>query len=634
VNGEPATIVGVMPDKFLFPENQQLWVPLKPDPLKFERGRGPTSEVFGRLRAGVTIDDAMSELTTISKRLEAEHPATNKDLRPVIKPFTEEYIGDEPRVLLFTMLGAVFFVLLIACTNVANLLLGRAILRSKEVGIRTALGANRWRLITQFLTEALVLSLVGAALGVALGWIGIRLFNNSIASTQPPFWIDIRLDGVALLFVLALTILTALISGTIPALQASRRDVTDVLKDESRGASSFRLGRISRALVIFEMALSCGLLVAAGLTIKSVVKLRNVDLGFPTDHLFTTRVVLDEKNYADSIKVVQFYDKVVQGVAQIPDVETVTVATSLPGLGEGNWSFGIEGTAYERDQDYPTAPRAAVMPNYFATLGIKALEGRLLTDADRIDAMPVAVVNKSFVSRYFNGQSPLGRRIRFGVSTSKAPWVTIVGVVNDAQLGDLEPPRRHDAIYVPFAQNSQRFMNVIARTRGEPMAISAAVRNLVTSIDADIPIYFTDTLMGRIAQETWFYRVFGVLFMVFGFAALLLASIGLYAVMAFSVSQRTREVGIRMAIGAQARDVLAMILRQGLLQVGIGMLLGLAIAAGVGHLLTIILFDVQPRDPFVFGSIILVLTLTAVAACLVPARRATAVDPLEALRYE
>lgn len=632
-NGRPFTIVGVMAPQFRFPFQQQIWLPHQLDPLKTTRGQGMTLEVFGRLRPGVSLEQARTEMQAITQRLEREYPQSNRDIRAVLKPFTEEYVGDEPRTLLLTMLGAVFFVLLIACTNVANLLLGRAILRSKEVGIRSALGASRGRLITQFLTEALVLSAAGAVLGLGIAYVGIRLFNNAIVAADPPSWIVIKLDAVALTFTLGVTLLTTLFAGTIPALQAARAQLTDVLKDESRGASSFRLGRISRALVVFEIALSCGLLVAAGLTIKSVVKLRNVDLGFTTSNLFTARVGLDEAGYAQTDQQLRFFEDLHQRLTALPGTRSVTLASSLPGLGEGDVPFAVEGTTYDRDQDYPGAGRTAIMPGYFATLGLEVLEGRDINSQDRANGLPVVLVNRSFALKLFPNQSAVGRRIRIGTSQSSQPWMTIVGVVPDASPRSLDDDAR-EAIYVPFAQQPQRFMSVMARTTGEPMGITAAVRKTVTAVDTDMPIYFTQTLMDAIATETWFYRVFGALFIIFGFVALLLAAIGLYAVMAFSVSQRTREVGIRMAIGAQARDVLSMILRQGFAQVALGMGLGLALAALVSRMLSIILFDVQPRDPFVFGTIILVLVMTALLACFIPARRATAVHPLEALRSE
>jgi putative ABC transport system permease protein len=634
VNGTPATIVGVMPEKFLFPENQEIWLPLRIDPLKFKRREGETLEVVGRLRPGQSIDDAALELISISKRMELENPVTNKNIRPVLKPFTDEYIGAEPRALLFTMLGAVVLVLLIACTNVANLLLGRAVLRSKEVGIRTALGASRWRLVTQFLTEALVLSLAGAALGTGIAFVGTRLFNNAIASAQPPFWIAIQVDGVALGFVLLLALVSSLFAGAIPALQASRSQVTDVLKDESRGASSFRLGRISRALVVFEIALSCALLVAAGLTIKSVVQLRNIDLGFDAENLFTARIGLPTGMYDDAARQRLFFEQVLTKVSAEPGVRSATLATGIPGTGDvGRWTFALEGVSYAREQDQPSANRTAIGANYFETLGLKPTAGRLFNEADRMGALPVVIVNRSFVQKYFANQDPLGRRMRVGGSRSSEPWLTIVGVVPDATAGDPDN-KEPDAYYVPFAQYPARFMSIIARTAAQPMTITNGVRELVNAVDSDVAMYFPQTLREAIGRETWFYNVFGVLFMIFGFAALLLASIGLYAVMAFSVSQRTREVGIRMAIGAQAGDVLRMILRQGLLQVTIGMVIGLALAAFVSNLLTIILFNVQPRDPSIFGSIVFVLSTTALLACLLPARRATRVDPLEALRYE
>jgi putative ABC transport system permease protein len=632
-NGEPMTIVGVMPEKFRFPFQQQIWLPLRLDPLKTKRGQGTTLEVFGRLRPGVSLAQATTDLNAIAARLEQAYPESNKDIRAVLKPFTREYIGDEPRTLLWTMMGAVFFVLLIACINVANLLLGRAILRTKEVGIRTALGASRWRVITQFLTEALVLSTAGALLGMGVAHVSIRFFNSAISISEPPYWLVFRLDAVALAFVLAITLLTTVLSGLIPAWQAARARVTDVLKDESRGASSFRLGRISRALVVFEMALSCGLLVAAGLTIKSVVKLRNLDFGFQADNLFTARIGLDEFRYPDTARQLSFFEDLAPRLSALLGTQSVTLASALPGASDGNWTFALEGTTYEREQDFPSASRVAIQPGYFQALGLQILEGRDLNSLDRTGALPVVVVNRAFARKYFANQSALGRRIRLGGRQSQQPWLTIVGIVPDAFPAKLNDDRA-EGMYVPFAQHPQRFMSVVARTLGEPMTITNAVRDAVTSIDSDVPIYFTRTLRTAIAAETWFYRVFGVLFMIFGLIALLLAAIGLYAVMAFSVSQRTREVGIRMAIGAQARDVLGMILRQGLLQVSLGMILGLGLAWLLSLGLNIILFDVKPHDPVIFTVVVFLLSATAMLACLVPARRATAVHPLEALRGE
>jgi hypothetical protein len=425
-----------------------------------------------------------------------------------------------------------------ACANVANLLLSQAALRVKEVGIRSALGASKARLVLQFLAEPLALALVGATLGVGVAWVGIRLFNDAIASTNPPFWLEFKVDPPVLLFVLGVTLFSTLASGVLPALRAASGNTGEILKDESRGASSFRLGRISRALVVFEIALSCGLLVAAGLMIKSVAKLRTIDFGFATEQVFTARVGLPESDYPEEADQVRFFDELQKRLSALPAVESVALSDALPGVGSAWGPLAVEGAAYATERDYPNSHRVVVGPGSFQAFGTSLLQGRDFGAQDREGSLPVAIV------------------------------------------------------------------------------------------------YFVDTLAGRIAQNTWFYRVFGTIFMVMGFVALFLAAIGLYGVMAFSVSRRTREMGVRMALGAQARDVVGLVLRQGAFQLVVGLALGLVLAAGAAQLLAIILFQVQPRDPGVFASIVGVLTLTGVLASWIPARRATRVDPMVALRTD
>ncbi len=631
VNGEPATIAGVMPEDFLFPFNQQVWVPLRLDPVELKRGEGTTLEVLGRLRDGVTIDRAMVEMSGITQRLAAEYPQTNEGISPIIKPFTEEYIGEEPINMLYTMLGAVFFVLLIACANVANLLMSRAATRTKEVGIRTALGASKMRIVAQFMAEALLLAAAGALLGLLLAWTGVRIFNAAIADTNPPYWIDIRIDSAAILFALAVTGIAALISGAIPAYHAARANVNEILKDESRGSSSFRLGRMSKAIVVFEIALSCGLLIGAGLMIKSVTQLKTIDLNFPTQ-IFTARVALMEAAYPDSIARENMQRELLQRLQQMPELESATLLTALPGLGSGGPEVRIEGVEYDLEGELPFVRGNTIAPNYFETFQVALLEGRAFGDQDRMDAPPVAIVNQSFATKFFSGDSPIGRRMRFGREID-APWITVVGVVPDMFEGGLDNDVR-EAVDTPLAQAPPQFFSIAARTRGEPLAVTQQVRGVVNAIDADLPIYFVRTLQDAIDRSYWFYSVFGVLFMVFGGAALFLAGVGLYGVMATSVAQRTREVGVRMALGAQARDVLTMVLRQGMVQIAIGIALGLGIAAALGNLLAIVLYEVNPRDPVVFASIITFLVAAALFACFVPARRATRVDPNIALRAE
>jgi predicted permease len=634
VNGAPYTVIGVMPEGFAFPNNDKIWVPLQTDPLATPRGQGQLLQVAGKLKPGVSLDQATVDLTTISKRLAAAYPEADSAFTARINPFVDSYIGPQPRQLLFTMLGAVFFVLLIACANVANLLLDRAAHRTKEVGIRTALGASRSAVVRQFLAESLILSLAATVLGIAFAHFGIVAFNSAITVTNIPFFIDIRLHPAVLGFTIVVAVLTTLISGAIPAYQSSRADLNEILKDESRGASSFRIGRISKALVMFEIALSCGLLVAAGLTIKSVVNMQTMDPGFTTKDVFTARVGFPA-TYTDTLAQWRFFDQVVDRVAAMPGVKAAAVSSGLPAArqGLGGNTFAIEGQTYLKDKDYPNSSWASVTPNFFSVLQTPVLQGRAFSSADRVDALPVAIVNRAFVDKYFKGGNPLGRRIRLGGAKSTQPWLTIVGVVNNMFTGDQDNPMS-PVMFQPFAQARSAFVYISARTAGPPLALTQGVRDIVSSLDNDIPLYWVLTLDDAIAQSLWFVRVFGIMFMIFGLAALFLASVGLYAVMAFSVSRRTREVGIRMALGARGADVVRLILSQGALQLGVGMTVGIAFALGISQLLKIILFQVQPRDPMIFGGVAGVLILVGIVACLVPARRATRVDPLVALRAD
>jgi putative ABC transport system permease protein len=626
------TIVGVMPDRYWFPDDGALWLPLQLDPLTLKRGEGQHVSMVGKLRPDVSIDAANADLNTIARRLATDHKEQNEGISANVVPFIDGQMGPEPRQLLYTMLGAVFFVLLIACANVANLLLDRAAHRTKEVGIRTALGASRLAVVRQFLVEAMVLAAAGAALGVTAAHFGIQAFNRAIVDTNPPSFIDIRLHPPVLLFAIGTALLATLASGLLPALQASRSDINEVLKDDSRGASSFRVGRLSRALVIFEIALSCGLLVAAGLMIKSVTKIRNIDTGFATTNVFTARVGFPA-TYTDTGEQRRFFDDLQQRLTTIPGVSAASLSSQLPGVGIGETNVAIEGKTYAKDIDYPRSPNMTVSPGYFETFAIRVLQGRVFTSADRADAVPTAVVNQAFAAKYYAGTDPIGRRVRFGGTNSKAPWLTIVGIVPNTYSGDperLRPP----IIYVPLAQHHTNFISIAVRTAGPPMAITPQVREVVSSLNRDIPIYFVYSMTEAIARPLWFIRVFGTMFMLFGVVALFLAGVGLYAVMAFSVSRRTREVGIRMALGAEPGHVLSMVLRQGLVQLGIGMTVGLALATGVSQLMKIVLFDVQPRDPAIFGLVVSVLSIAGLLACVIPARRATQVDPLTALRAD
>jgi predicted permease len=632
VNGQPFTIVGVLPEKYTFPDNADIWLPLQEDPLVTKRNEGQSLNVMGMLKPGTTVDQAALDFASISKQLATEFKATNENYTADVKGFVDSFIGPEPHQLLYSMLGAVFLVLLIACANVANLLLDRAAHKTKEVGIRTALGASRGAVIRQFLTESFVLSAGGAIGGTALAYGAITLFNRALADTQPPFFIDIRLHPPVLAFVILLALVSTLFSGAIPAIQSSRSDINEVLKDENRGSSSLKMGRMSRALVVFEIAVSCGLLVASGLMIKSVTKLKTMDPGFRTQNVFTARIGFPA-GYSDTTAQRQMIVQLRENLAALPGVKGTALASNLPGTGSGDSEVMIEGKSYAAARDVPTSRWYAVTDGFFETIDAKLLEGRGINASDRVNAAPVAVVNKAFAEKYFPGTNAIGRRIRIGGLTSAEQWMTIVGVAPTMFSGDASHPRV-PLYYAPLSQHHSSFVNIIMQTAGPPMNVTQQVRQSVAQLNADIPIYWVYSMDEALARPLWYIRVFGTMFMIFGGIALFLAAIGLYAVMSFSVSRRAKEVGIRMALGAQAGQVIRMIFRQGALQLALGITLGLGLAAIIGQATSVVLFDVQPRDPQVFGGVVVVLAITGMLACLLPARRATRVDPLTALRSQ
>jgi predicted permease len=630
-NGQPYTVVGVMPPNFTYPDRQAIWMPLQIDATKLERGSGPGLMLIARLRHGVSLDAANTDVAGIARRMATEYKTSNESISASARPILESEIGPQPRRLLWTMLGVVSFVLLIACANVANLLLDRAAHRTKEVGIRTALGASRLAVVRQFLSEALVLAAIGAALGAGVAQVGVMLFNRAIVDTDPPFWLDIRLHPPVLLFVAATALVACLFSGAIPAYQASRADINEILKDESRGASSFRIGRLSRALVVFEISLSCGLLIASGLMAKSIIKLRTLDPGIATENILTARVGFPETQ-TDTAAQTRFFEALAPRLAALPGVQAVSLTSRIPATCCGGSSFEIEGKQYEKERDYPSTQTLTVSDGFFPTFRVAALQGRVFSTDDKAESVPVVVVNQSFARKHFAAENPIGRRIRLGGAKSTQPWRTVVGVIPDIFTGDPSNPR--DAgILIPLAQNRQRFASIAIRAPNA-MGLTPQVRAAVASLDPDVPIFSVSSMSETVERSVWHVRVFGGLFMVFGVAALLLAAIGLYAVMAFSVSRRVREVGIRIALGARTSDVLRLVFRQGIVQLAIGLTLGLGLGALVSQGIGALLFEVQPRDPVTFAGVVSLLTAAGLLACYIPARRAAKVDPLSAMRTE
>lgn len=635
-NGVVRSVIGVMPAEFAFPFRESIWLPLSIDPVAQPRGSGPGYAVIGRLERGVSVTDARTQAAAIAAQLEREFPSTNRGIGADVMPYTKTILGPEIFALLYTMLGAGIGVLLIACVNVSNLLLARASLRNREVAVRIALGAARNRVVRQHLTEVLVLATAGGSLGVLLSAGGIRWFTRAVSINPPPFWMTFALDGRVMVFVLGLIVLASLFAGALPAMYAARVDAGAALKDDSRSSTSARLGRFSSGLVVAELAVSCGLLIAAGLMIKSVVQLKNVPMPFAVQNVLTARVDLPRDRYADSPASIRFFEQLLPRLQAIAGVEAATLSDGLPAAGNGVVPVQIQGTAYPQAPDYPLAREGIVTPGYFDTFQTRLVSGREFTAADISTSQPVAIINESFARTLFPDVNPMGRQIKRSRPNSQEPWLTIVGIVPDLLMEGIGNNNASPVgYYIPISQSDvANGVRLAVRTRGDPAAMTSFLRSAVTSLDHDLAIYEVSTMQRVIDRQTWFYRVFGTFFMTFGVCALLLAAAGLYGVMSFAVTQRTREMGVRSALGAQGTSLILLVMRRSVVQLVIGLFLGLAIALLASGALQPVLYHVHPRDTIVFAGVVATLALSSLLASFLPARRVTKIDPVAALVVE
>ena len=636
VNGVHRSVVGVMPEQFAFPIREQLWTPLVLNPHAKPRGQGESHQVIARLKPGVTLREAKTQAAAVAAQLANEFPATNRGIGGDVVPYALTEVGPEIYALLYTMLGAGVGVLLIACVNVSNLLVARASLRRREVAVRMALGAARHRVIRQHLTEVLVLAAFGAGLGILISIAGMRWFVQQMSVQPPPFWMTFGLDYRVMLFVLGLIVLASLCAGALPALHAARVNAGSALKDDSRSSTSGRLGRFSSALVVAELAVSCGLLIAAGLMIKSVTQLKNVQMPFAIDSILTARVTLPESRYPNPAASVRFYEQLLPQLQAIPGVQSATLSDGLPAAGNGSIPVQIEGKAYSQASDYPLAREGIVTAGYFETFQVKVMRGREFTMSELSSSPPVAIVNESFARTHFPGQDALGRQFKRIKPAGTEPWLTVVGIVPDLLMQGIGNNNASPVgYYIPIAQSDVgNGVRMAVRTHGDPTAVTALVRDAVTSLDADLAIYEIDPLRRVIDRQTWFYRVFGTFFMAFGFCALFLAAAGLYGVMSFAVTQRTREMGVRSALGARSAQLILLIMKKSVLQLAIGLFLGLALALLASGGLEPVLYRVHPRDSMVFATVVVTLALASLVASFLPARRVTKIDPVLALGSE
>ena len=649
INGAPATVVGIMPRGMMFPLTTQLWKPLVPAPEELNRATRDL-DVFGRLAPGTTRAQVQAVMNEIAERLSAEYPSTNRDFPIVtVETFNDRFNGGVARTVFLSMMGAVGFLLLIACANVANLLLSRSVQRAREIAIRMALGAGRWRIVRQLLIESVLLAIIGGVVGLALATAGVRLFDVAVANTGKPFWVVFTIDYGVLGFLAVVCVATGLLFGLAPALQVSRTNINDVLKEGGRGNAGGRRARwMSNAMVVVELALTMVLLVGAGLMVRSFLNAYTLDLGIRTDHLLTMRMLLPADKYpagasgdraADSRLL--FYERLLPALGSIPGIESIAITTNVPPYSAARRGLDVEGGPVRPADD--TAPSVSVVtisPAFFETVGVEMRRGRPFHDSDGTPGNDTVIINEQLASHVFPGEDPVGRRIMLAdagaarTPSARPAWRTIVGISPNIHHASQQDPEAPAVVYVPMRRDPPRSVTLLVRSPLEPGAIIAAIRRAVQALDRDEPVFNVETMDQLLAQTRWPFRVFGGVFAIFAAIALLMAAVGLYAVLAHSVTQRKAELGVRLALGANARDVSWLILKRAMLQLAIGLTLGIAGALALSRVMRALLVQISPTDPLTFAAITIILIVVALAACLVPVRRALRVDPLIVLRAE
>jgi putative ABC transport system permease protein len=639
VNGVWATIVGIGPKDFRFPEFAEAWTPLRELPLGEPRDTRYW-EVMGRLKPGVAPEAARAELQAVAGRLATEHAATNADVGVTVKPLRDEFVGEDTRAILGVMLGSVFLVMLIACANVANLLLSRAAVRQKEIAVRAALGSGRGRLVRLLMGEALLIALVGAVLGLVLAAGLVGLFNHHIhsAAEPPPYWMVFRIDAASVGYVVGLAFFACLTAGFWPAWRASQGDLMAVLKDGGRGSTGFSLSKFTRAMVVGEVVLSTVLLVLCGLSVRSVIKMQSAEMGFRTAGIFTSRIGLPEAEYKTLDAQKEFYRELLVRLAAEPEVAGVALASAQP-IWNNRSRILIEGQPLAPDGPRHFASAVGVSGAYFETLDIRLLQGRSFDERDTATSQPVAVISSKFAERHWPGENPLGKRYAYGDGSrpEELVWLTVVGVVAPTLQGNFNSFMTEVVqAYVPYTQRREsRFHTLFVCARaGDGSNLAPVIRRTVRTLNDDLPIYWPQTLGAMVDGAKFYKQLFAWIYGTFGGVALLLSAIGLYGVMAYSVSQRTAEIGVRMALGASPGDVLRLILREGGLRLALGLAIGLILAFFAAKLQTNSLYGITPSDPATFVATLVTLGLAGVAACLIPAFRALRVNPVEALRNE
>ena len=641
LDGRSYTVIGIAPPGFQYPDETELWLPplklapeLYPDQDVTQSRRMGYLWVVALLKPGVSLQQAAGEMETITARLRQQYPDTNNRRFNRVVSLHDHLVGDTNK-LLWLLLGAVTFVLLIGCANVANLLLASGASRHKEMAIRAALGASRWRVIRQLFTESTILALAGGAVGLLIAFWGLAAIMKLLPADFPRLN-EIHMDWRVLAFTFAASVLTGIVFGLAPALQISRSDVQDAIRETGRGtAGSLRQSRFRQALIVAQVALSVVLLAGAGLLFRSFMRLQSVNTGFVAQQVLTARLTPSGTNYASDADFTKFYKQVIEKVSAIPGVQAAGLINTLP-LSKGPTSgFRVEGRPVTTPDKWPSVNYRVVSPNYFRAMGIPLLQGRAYTDRDDANAPLVMIVNQQLAHEVFPDENAVGKRITFGGTGANGQprWFEIVGVVANVRSLELrEEPTAE--LYFSAQQDRWPAMSLVVRSSVEPASLAGSVRQIVNEVDKSVPVADVKTMDHVVSESITQPRFNLFLLGLFGAVAMVLSAAGIYGVTAYTVTQRTHELGIRIALGAQVGDVLKMILGQGMAVIGVGLVVGLAAAFGLTRLLRTLLFGVGENDPLTFVAITLVLVLVALIACYIPARRATKVDPLVALRAE
>jgi putative ABC transport system permease protein len=632
INTQPYQVIGVMPAEFEFPENQKLWVPLVPRQFKDERGNR-SLDVFGRLKPGVDVDRAQKDLSLVAARIAAAYPLTNENWDAEVMSLKGDFIPADVRQIIFLMMGGVTLVLLIACSNVANLQLARATVRQREISIRAALGAGRWQIVRQLLTESALLGSLSVPLALAIAYAGDKLLYTLVPAGQMPYYIRWHIDWRSAAYGAAVAIGTSVIFGLVPALQSTRGNLQGALKDGARGATGSRAWT-RNILVGAEVALAVVALVGAMLFVRTFYNLNSFDLGFNPKPLMTMRFYMPGEVYTGDDAKLRRVKDIVERVEALPGVEAAYSSNYVPidGGGSGG-NLVVEGRPVEQGRQ-PFIRLNGVTPRFFKTLNVD-VRGQDFSDAQGWTKSPVAIIDQTMAERFWKDQNPIGARFALD-STGEKDWFTIVGVAPDIIQGDVDPSRRKiPTAYVSYAYQQTISTGLVIRTAsGDPAAIMPAVRQVIRSADANLPIFSPNTMDVVRTRSFWQYALFGWVFATIGVMGLLLASVGVYGVLSYSVSQRTQEIGVRMALGAARRDVLTLIVGQGVRLAGFGVLAGLGLAALAMPAAKSFLYNVSPFDPASFIAVSVFLISVAALASYAPARRAMRVSPTQALRGE